>query len=276
MGFIGRHRALTWYAACGCFACVTLAVLVPVALVVEHVYRDHSNLPDPGPFERFEFPTIGHVYDANGQPLIQLAREYRSITRYEDIPPVVRDAILAAEDKRFFAHNGVDYSTVPRVLFRIRTRTLIARLLGIGPTDEANAPAIFPQGGSTITQQLVRGHFLKGLTSLENSSLLQGLGRLPRSLSFVLGARNANMIARKAEEMRLSVWIEREMTRRFGSKQRAKEEIFARYASYVYMGNGQYRLRHGRAVLLRQAARQSDGGGRRHGGTPGRDSQGAA
>ena len=162
------------------------------------------------------------------------------ITRYEDIPPVVRDAILAAEDKRFFAHNGVDYSTVPRVLFRIRTRTLIARLLGIGPTDEANAPAIFPQGGSTITQQLVRGHFLKGLTSLENSSLLQGLGRLPRSLSFVLGARNANMIARKAEEMRLSVWIEREMTRRFGSKQRAKEEILARYASYVYMGNGQY------------------------------------
>ena len=48
------------------------------------------------------------------------------------------------------------------------------------------------------------------------------------------------MIARKAEEMRLSLWIEDEMTRVFGSKQRAKEEILARYASYVYMGNGQY------------------------------------
>ena len=238
-GFAGRHRALAWCAA-ACVACVTLAGVVPVALVTGHVYRDHSNLPDLGPFERFEFPTIGHVYDANGQPLIQLAREYRSLTPYDDIPPVVRDAILAAEDKRFFAHDGVDYATVPRVLLRIRTLTLIARLLGIGPADQANAPAIFPQGGSTITQQLVRGHFLKGLTSLENSDLLQGLGRLPRSLSFVLGARNANMIARKAEEMRLSVWIEREMTRRFGSKQRAKEEIFARYASYVYMGNGQY------------------------------------
>ena len=125
--------------------------------------------------------------------------------------------------------------------------------------DEAGAPAIFPQGGSTITQQLVRGHFLKGLTSVENSHMLQGLGRLPRSLSFVVGARNANMIARKAEEMRLSIWIEREMTRRFGSKQRAKEEIFARYASYVH-GQWPAWAFHRRA-LLRQAAQQSDSGG---------------
>ena len=157
-GFAGRHRALAWCAA-ACVACVTLAGVVPVALVTGHVYRDHSNLPDLGPFERFEFPTIGHVYDANGQPLIQLAREYRSLTPYDDIPPVVRDAILAAEDKRFFAHDGVDYATVPRVLLRIRTLTLIARLLGIGPADQANAPAIFPQGGSTITQQLVTRSF---------------------------------------------------------------------------------------------------------------------
>ena len=77
-----------------------LAVVVPVALVAAHVYRDSSHLPDPAPFERFEFPAIGHVYDANGQPLIQLAREYRSITPYDDIPAVVREAILATEDQR--------------------------------------------------------------------------------------------------------------------------------------------------------------------------------
>jgi penicillin-binding protein 1A len=234
-----RRRVLLWCVA-AVTASIAVATAVPVALVASHVYRDDSKLPDAGPFARFEFLAIGHVYDTNGQPLIQLAREYRSITRYEDIPPVVRDAILAAEDNRFFAHNGIDYTTIPRVLARIRTGTLVARMAGRGPADEADAPAIFPQGGSTMTQQLVRGHFLKGLTSLENSRLLQGLGRLPRSLSFVLGARNANMIARKAEEMRLSIWIEKEMTRRFGSKRRAKEEIFARYASYVYMGNGQY------------------------------------
>jgi penicillin-binding protein 1A len=236
--FVGRHRILASCAA-GVFVCAALAVIVPVALVVTHVYGDDSNLPDAGPFVRFEFPAIGHVYDASGQPLIELAREYRSICRYEDIPVVVRQAVLATEDKRFFTHNGVDYSTVPRVLLRIRMRTLLARLFR-NPFDEADSPAIFPQGGSTITQQLVRGYFLKGLTAGENSRSLRGLGRLTRSVSYVLGARNANMIARKAEEIRLSIWIETEMTRRFGSKQRAKEEIFARYASYVYMGHGQY------------------------------------
>jgi membrane peptidoglycan carboxypeptidase len=40
--------------------------------------------------------------------------------------------------------------------------------------------------------------------------------------------------------MRLSVWIEKEMRRHFGSKRRAKEEILARYASFIYMGNGKY------------------------------------
>src|SRR6185503_7447807 len=44
----------------------------------------------------------------------------------------------------------------------------------------------------------------------------------------------------KREEIRLSLWIEQQMRERFGSKRRAKEEILARYASFVYMGGGQY------------------------------------
>ncbi|HSK31340.1 MAG TPA: penicillin-binding transpeptidase domain-containing protein, partial [Candidatus Limnocylindria bacterium] len=42
------------------------------------------------------------------------------------------------------------------------------------------------------------------------------------------------------EEVRLSFWIEEEMQRRFGSKRNAKEEILARYASFIYMGNRRY------------------------------------
>ena len=48
------------------------------------------------------------------------------------------------------------------------------------------------------------------------------------------------MLVRKLEEIRLSLWVEKEMQERFGSKRRAKEEILARYASFIYMGNGQY------------------------------------
>ena len=91
-----------------------------VAVGFHHVYFDRTNLPDIGPFARFEFPAIGHVYDANDQPLIEMAREYRRNIKYEDIPPIVRDAILATEDKNFFSHSGVDYSTIPRVLSKVR------------------------------------------------------------------------------------------------------------------------------------------------------------
>jgi penicillin-binding protein 1A len=219
---------------------VTLAVALFFLLtVVYHVYVDREGLPDIGPFARFEFPTVGRVTDVNGNPLIELAREHRMISSYDDIPPVIRNAILATEDKRFFDHNGLDYGSIPRVLMRIRIGTLLARLFR-NPLDEEDSPAIFPQGGSTITQQLVRGYFLKGMTIGENSRTLRGNGWLTRFVSYVLGARNANMIARKAEEIRLSLWVEEDLRRRFGSKQRAKQEIFARYASFVYMGHGQY------------------------------------
>ncbi len=142
---VGRHRRLAWCVA-GVFVCAALAVIIPAALVLGYVYGDDSGLPDPGPLVRFEFPAIGHVYDANGQPLIALAHEHRSLTRYEDIPVVVRQAILATEDKRFFDHNGVDYSTVPRVLLRIRLGTLLARLVR-NPLMKPTRPPSFRRAG---------------------------------------------------------------------------------------------------------------------------------
>jgi len=207
---------------------------------VYDVYFDRRNVPDLGPFTRFEFPTIGHVYDINDQPLIELAREYRHITQYRDIPPVVQQAILAAEDKRFFSHNGVDYLSLPRVIGKVRMGAWGMRLATGGSRDNMSGPAIFPQGGSTITQQLVRGVFLQRQTSQENSYQLRSQGILSRALSLVIGARNANMVLRKREEIRLSLWLEQQMREQFGSKRNAKEEILARYASFVYMGHGQY------------------------------------
>ena len=221
-----------------CTAAIGVQLLAVSTL--KHVYFDRESLPDLGPFTRFEFPTIGHVYDANGQPLIELASEYRHITQYADLPPVVVDAILAAEDKRFFSHNGVDYLSLPRVMLKVRWATWGARLATAGMGDHSRGRAIFPQGGSTITQQLVRGVFLQGQTSRENSYELRNAGVLSRVLSTVIGTRNANMALRKREEIRLSLWVEQQMRDEFGSKRRAKEEILARYATFVYMGNGQY------------------------------------
>jgi membrane peptidoglycan carboxypeptidase len=169
-----------------------------------------------------------------------MASESRQITRYEEIPPIVRGAILAAEDKNFFSHSGVDYSGLARVLCKVRLGNLVVRLAGIGSRDTASNSSIFPQGGSTITQQLVRGYFLKTMTAQENSDQLRHPQRLARVLSSVMGARTVNMLVRKLEEIRLALWVEEQMQQRFGSKRRAKEEILARYASLIYMGNGQY------------------------------------
>ena len=236
-----RIRSVRWRrAVLNHVICATAVMAALVSIGFYHVYLNRSDLPDIEAFSRFEFPTVGTVYDANGQPLIELAKEYRKITKYEDIPPVVRDAILAAEDKNFFSHSGVDYSVIPRVLGKVRIRALAARLIGLGPQEEVESPALLPHGGSTITQQLVRGHFLKNLTTKENSNELRYAGIFPRSLSSLVGARTVNMLVRKLEEIRLSLWIEEEMQKRFGSKRNAKEEILARYASYIYMGNGQY------------------------------------
>jgi len=100
--------------------CTTVITATLVAGGLYHVYFDRTNLPDMEPFTRFEFPTIGHVYDVNDQPLIEMAREYRRNIKYEGIPAIVRDAILATEDKNFFTHSGVDYSVIPRVLGKVR------------------------------------------------------------------------------------------------------------------------------------------------------------
>ena len=58
--------------------------------------------------------------------LIELAREYRRVVSYDEVPPVLRHAILAAEDKNFFSHSGVDYRALPRVLQKTAVRSLAA------------------------------------------------------------------------------------------------------------------------------------------------------
>ena len=200
------------------------------------MYFDRTGVPDLEPFIRFEPPTIGAVRDVHGNVLIELAREYRRVVTYDEVPPILRQAVLAAEDKSFFTHSGVDYRVLPRVAEKIAARSLAEWWKG-----GRRLRLRLPQGGSTITQQLVRGYFLQGLVNRPDSDPMfhEGLAP-PRLLSLVLGASATNKILRKMEEVRLTLWLEKEMRRRYGSQEQAKREIFARYASYIYLGNGRY------------------------------------
>jgi penicillin-binding protein 1A len=215
-----------------------LMVLLPLGLatgtLAHHIYFDRSGVPDLEPFIRFDLPTIGKVYDARGALLIELAREYRQIVSYEEVPPVIRQAILAAEDKNFFTHSGVDYRALPRVLYKAATSSVSAWWDGKGFRLR------LPQGGSTLTQQLVRGYFLRNRWGRENDLTLFRDRPTWRLLSLVVGIPATNKLFRKLEEVRLALWLEEEMSRRFGSRARAKREIFARSASFNYLGNGRY------------------------------------
>ena len=205
-----------------------------------YISYNRTNLPDLDAFFRFEPPTMGRIYDANGHVLIELGRERREIIQYKNIPDVLRQAILSAEDENFFSHSGVDYSVFPRLLSKINFHSLVVHAGNSTGENTAVRAPVFPQGGSTITQQLVRGFFLQELASSKNSNTLQHEGLLSHVLAFVIGVPGANKILLKVEEMRLSLWIEAEMQKRYGSKRRAKEELLARYASFIYLGNGRY------------------------------------
>jgi penicillin-binding protein 1A len=221
----------------------SVAAVVPIVAILFgliYISYNRKNLPDLEAFLRFEPPTIGHIYDANGHVLMELGRERREIIQYKDIPEVLREAILSAEDENFFSHAGVDYAVFPRLLGKINVRALMPRFGSSGGENAGERTAVFPQGGSTITQQLVRGYFLQQLITTKNGSTLQHEGLFSHTLALVIGVRSANKILLKVEEMRLSLWIEGEMRKRYGSKRRAKEELLARYASFIYLGNGRY------------------------------------
>ena len=212
----------------------TLTLWPPLALV-HHVYFDRSDLPELAPFVLFQPPTTGEVRDARGEVVIQLAREYRRVVSFDEVPLVVRQAILAAEDKNFYLHSGVDYGALPRVIQKTVARSLAEWMNGSGLRLR------LPQGGSTLTQQLVRVYFLPYLTARRDDDALFTRGlTVPRLMATVLGAPAANKLLRKLVEVRLALWLEEAMRREYRTREQAKREIFSRYASFIYMGSGRY------------------------------------
>ena len=225
------------------FRATAALLMLPVvagAALLQHVKYDRAELPEMEPLVRFEPPTIGHLYDARGEVLLELAREYRWVVRYPEIPVTLREAILAAEDKNFFSHEGVDFGALPRVAGKAVVRSVAASRRVSEESGRLRIKVVFPQGGSTLTQQLVRGYFLADLTKDEDLNVLQRPTLVARAMASVLGVPATNKLRRKVEEMRLSLWLEEDFRRRFGSQQAAKEQILARYASFIYLGNGRY------------------------------------
>ena len=123
-------------------ACVILLTLFGAyALACSFVYLSPS-LPSVEAMRKVELQVPLRVFTASGELIAQIGEQRRIPVTYEQIPALVREAFLAAEDDEFFHHSGIDYLGVLRAVF--------VNLL----TAEKS------QGASTITQQAARNMFL--------------------------------------------------------------------------------------------------------------------
>lgn len=126
------------------------------------------------------------VYDRNGQVMATFATQDRSPVTLKDIPMVLQNAVISIEDRKFYEHHGVDLAGTVRALFK-----------------NVDAGGV-SQGGSTITQQLVKNTF---------------------------SINRKRDLTTKAREAVLAVELE---------KQLSKSQILEDYLNLVYFGNGAY------------------------------------
>ena len=129
-------RITLWITGLAAAAAVGLALTVAVALSVAY-----PNLPDISDLADYRPKLPLRVYSAEGALLGEFGEERRNLTPIGEIPQVMKDAVLAIEDARFFQHGGVDYKGVLRA--------------GL-----ANLGRVKSQGASTITMQVARNVYL--------------------------------------------------------------------------------------------------------------------
>ena len=101
----------------------------------------YPNLPDISDLSDYRPKLPLRVYSADGVVIGEFGEERRNLTPIKDIPQVMKDAVLAVEDARFFSHGGVDY-------------------LGVIRAGLANVGRAKSQGASTITMQVARNAYL--------------------------------------------------------------------------------------------------------------------
>ncbi|HEV7761094.1 MAG TPA: transglycosylase domain-containing protein [Acidimicrobiales bacterium] len=180
-----NYRLLSKIAATIAVAGAVMASSV-VALAVPISWLGDTGEGKPAPILLSTLEQRSYVYGADGSLIANLRGEFnRQPVRLDQIPKHVVDAILAVEDSGFWSHDGVDGRGLLRA-FKVN--------LDKGAVS---------QGGSTITQQLVK---LSVLTSEKT-------------------------LDRKVQEIVLARRLERQMT---------KEQILARYLNTVYFGNHAY------------------------------------
>ncbi len=149
------------------------------------LYGKDQSLPQIASIRDYKPKVVTRIYDRRRRLVGEMFQERRTVVPVKEMPKLLIKAVVAAEDADFFKHRGLDYLGMLRAFF-------------------ANMRAgKFVQGGSTITQQVVKTFFL----SPERT------------------------IRRKMQEVILSRRLENELS---------KDEILYLYLNQIYFGHGNY------------------------------------
>ncbi|MDX1620115.1 MAG: transglycosylase domain-containing protein [Nitriliruptorales bacterium] len=149
-------------------------------------------------------PEQSIVYDADGNQLAVLRKEFRERVPLKEVPSHLIDAVIAAEDKRFLQHAGVDARAIARAAI----------------ANQAAGEVV--QGGSTITQQLVKNLYMPAAPRTPETKFKEAL------------------LAHQLEEEHDKNWILEE------------------YLNTVYFGNGAYGIQAAAETYWRKDARELD------------------
>src|ERR1700684_3690124 len=136
--FAGR-----WIAGAGVVALSAIAV-AGFALAIYAAWLFHD-MPDASQLVDYRPPTATRVYAWDGTLIGEFSRERRILVPYDQIPPQLINAFLAAEDRNFFQHGGVDPAGMMRAMGKDVVNIMHGRRL---------------EGGSTITQQVAKNVLL--------------------------------------------------------------------------------------------------------------------
>ncbi|WP_424926554.1 penicillin-binding protein 1A [Amaricoccus tamworthensis] len=125
------------------FSWLAIGSLMGIGALIVIFYYYGRDLPDHEQLARYEPPTLSRIYSGEGLLMDEFARERRIFTPIDEIPDLVKQAFISAEDKNFYDHLGFD----PR---------------GIASAVVEASRGGRLRGASTITQQVMKNFLLSG------------------------------------------------------------------------------------------------------------------
>ncbi len=133
------------------FAAGTVVFLVGIAAAAGLFWHFSKDLPDYSQLQDYEPPVMTRIHASDGALLAEYARERRLYLPIQAVPKLVTNAFVAAEDKSFYEHGGLDFSGM------IRAGLVYVQNYGSNRR---------PQGASTITQQVAKNFLLTNEVSI--------------------------------------------------------------------------------------------------------------